>query len=204
MFLKKLLLLLLKALGAYLLVFVLWLFLAPYYLQLLGFSSAKLLPLVLKGEYRLESYQVVERSQSAGSQRTLLRYYVQVSPQVRNWIEFGTNDLTYPLVTFFTLVLVTPQLAWKRRVLILAAGFIFLWLLYSLMALFFFRVIDFVDGRGLSRLGIIEDLFGIQRLAGWKQSGGLTILAGQVLPVAVWFVSVFGQFRKGIKDKSHP
>src|SRR5574341_1742395 len=191
MFLRKLLLLLLKALGVYLLVFVLWLLLAPYYLQLLGFSSAQLLPLILKGEYHLESYQVIERSQSAGSQSNLLRYYVQVSPKIRNWIEFGTNDLTYPLVTFFTLVLVTPNLVWKRRVIILAAGLICLWLFYSLMALFFFRVIDFVDGRGLSRLGIIEDLFGIQRLAGWKQGGGLTILAGQVVPVAIWFVSVF-------------
>lgn len=203
---KKLLLLLLKAVVLYIVVFLLWLVISPYYLQCIAFTSAKLLPLILVDNYRVQSYQIMGKDERGGSQRNLLRYYIQVSPQVRNWIEFGANDLTYPIVTFFTLVLVTPNLAWKKRVKILILGFIALWLFYSVLALLFFRVIDFVNGRGLSGLGIVEDLLGMERLARWKLSGGITILTGQMVPVAVWFVSVFGQIRRlpkiGRPDKS--
>ena len=199
MSLKKLFLLLLKAFGVYIFIFILWLFLAPYYLHLIGFASAKFLPAILIKDYRVQSYEALGRSQAGGSQRNMLRYYIHVSPKARNWIEFGSNDLTYPLVTFFTLVLVTPQLSWKKRLKISVLGFLVLWLFYSLLALFFFRVIDFLDGRGLSHLGLVEDIFGMERLARWKLSGGIAILAGQFVPVAVWFVSIFGQFRGGPK-----
>ena len=198
---KKYLLLLVKAVLVYLVVFLIWIFVSPFYLHLIGFASARLLPVFLVEDYRVDSYQVEAKETQTGLKKNLIRYYILVAPQVRNWVEFGTNDLSYPLVTFFTLVLVTPKVTWKKRAKILVSGFVVLWLFYSVLALFFFRIIGYQDGRELAHLGLIEDLFGIKRLAAWKQSGGITILSGQIAPVAIWFVSVFGQLFKRSKPE---
>ncbi|OGC78075.1 MAG: hypothetical protein A2Z27_03915 [candidate division Zixibacteria bacterium RBG_16_50_21] len=187
----KILLLLAKAVGVYLIVFAFWLFISPVYLHLIAFVSAKLIPAVLIEDYRLQSYVVNPDQNPENSKRNQIRYYIHVSPTVRNWIQFGATDLTYPVVTFFTLMLVTPHLGWKKRLKFLAIGFVILWLFYSILAVFFFRVTCFQQARELAHLGIIEDLFGIERLARWKSGGGIAILAGQFVPVAVWFVSAF-------------
>lgn len=193
---KKFLLLLFKAIVVYLLVFLVWVFLSPYYLHLIGFASAKFLPAILVRDYRVESYQIMPKLGQPEGKRNQLRFTIQVAPHITNWIQFGANDLTYPVVTFFTLVLVTPRISWKKRAKLLGLGFLALWFFYSLLALFFFRIVDYQEGRQLAHLGLIEDIFGIQRLAAWKQSGGIAILSGQFVPVAIWFVSVFGQLIK--------
>ena len=199
---KKILFLLIKALVVWILILLLWwVKVSSVYQGLIAFTSAKLLPIILVDDYRVQSYEITGRGENDSSKRNLLRFYIQVSPKVRNWIEFGTNDLTYPIVTFFTLVLVTPKISWKKRLKIAGIGFLVLWLFYSVLALFFFRIIGYQDGRELAHLGLIEDLFGIKRLAAWKQSGGITILSGQIAPVAIWFVSVFGQLFKRSKPE---
>jgi|GEM_PF-5284224 len=194
---KKLLLLLLKAGAVYLLVFLSWYWLwSGGYLKLIGWGSSKFLPVILLKDYRVQSFQVLPVPGQPQGRQTQLRFTIQVSPKVTNWIQFGATDLSYPVITFLTLVLVTPGLSWKKRLKILLFGSILLWFFTCLLALLFFRVIDFADARGLSQLGIVEDILGIQRLARWKQSGGLAILAGQVVPVAIWFISIFGQLGK--------
>jgi hypothetical protein len=175
---------------------------------MMGVVSSKLLPLILVKDYRIVSYDLVPQLGQSEGKRNNLRFTIQVSPQVTNWIQFGATDLTYPIITFLTLTLVSPGLSWKKRVKILLLGSVILWLFYSLLALLFFRVIDFVDGRGLSHLGLLEDILGIERLVRWKQSGGIAIMAGQMVPVAVWFLSVFGQIwqrpKSGSSDRSAP
>jgi hypothetical protein len=192
---KKILLLLLKAILVFAVILFIWYNkwakVSQPYLELLAFSSSKILPMFLVADYKVDSYDLVPRLGQTEGAKTQIRYYIRVSPKVRNWIQFGATDLSYPIVTFFTLMLVTPNLGWKKRLKFLAIGFVILWLFYSLLAVFFFRVTCFQQGRELAYLGIVEDIFGIERLARWKSGGGIAILAGQFVPVAVWFVSAF-------------
>ncbi|OGC93867.1 MAG: hypothetical protein A2142_04105 [candidate division Zixibacteria bacterium RBG_16_48_11] len=200
---KKLLILLLRAGGVYLLVFLSWYYIwSPVYLQVIGFTTSKFLPVILVKNYRVISYELRPKLGQSVGKRNNLRFTIQVRPQVTNWIQFGATDLTYPIVTFVTLILVSPRLSWRKRLKILALGSLILWLFYSWLALLFFRVIDYLDGRGLSHLGLVENIIGMERLIRWKQSGGIAILAGQFVPVAIWFVSIFGQFWK--KSKNRP
>ncbi len=206
---RRLLLLLFKAGIFYLLIFLSWYFIwSGFYLKMIGAVSSKLVPLILVKEYRVDSYDLAPQLGQSGGKKDNLKFTIRVSPQITNWIQFGATDLTYPIITFLTLTLVSPGLSWKKRIKVLLLGSVILWLFYSLLALLFFRVIDFVDGRGLSHLGLFEDILGIERLVRWKQSGGIAILAGQMVPVAVWFVSVFGQIwrqpKGGRPDKSAP
>lgn len=196
---KKHLLLLLKGLLVYVTVFILWLVVSPFYLELIGFASSKLLPVILVENYWVDSYAVTseQASGSGPGERDQLRYNIKVNPAKIRWIQFGARDLTYPIVTFITLVLVTPRLKWKYRVKLALVGFFILWLFYSLVALLYFRITSFQHGAELANLGVIENVIGIERLTAWKQGGGLIILLGQLVPVAIWFAGVFPAIFKG-------
>ena len=205
---KKYLLLLFKAVGVYILIFICWAFVSKAYLHSVGFLAGKLYPLVAVENFRFDSHQLeLKQSDQAGNtavqnqwviskvfkylgKEYVIRFNVRVGHEVRFWVKFGTNDLSYPLVTFITLVLVTPGMGWKKRGKSLIFGVLVLLVFYSILALVFFRLTSFVRGAEFADLGWFEDIIGIERLARWKQGGGIAILMGQFVPVGIWFLTV--------------
>lgn len=177
---KKLALFVVRLIVVYIIVFILWIILNPYYNHLLGLSCSKLLPAFSSGVINVNSVTYENHA---------FEYKFVIKPKdLRPWIRKGMRleQLGVPLIIFLTLMLITPNIAVKRRLKLLLIGILIFFLCYVFLTIVI--LLGFINSKYpfVAQDNFLGKLFSIR--ANYKIAGFFLVFGQQFVPVLIWLV----------------
>jgi len=186
--LPKALRLLVRVAVVYILVFVVWLFVAPSYHLFLGHVAAKLIPWVVDSHVERIWYEdgvhYEIRFTTENSGLDLAPGQTIKGDAVVDTLQFG-----YPIVTFLVLAIALPGLPWRRRIIDLLIGAAIIVLCYSVwITIAVYEYMSTIEIQFLQHnwlVNIIPPAFY------GRYERGFFIFLGQVLPIVFYAGFIF-------------
>ena len=170
----------LRLIVVYIIVFILWIILNPYYNHLLGSTCSKLLPAFSSGVINVHSVRYESHA---------FKYNLIIKPKdLRPWIKEGLRleQLGVPLIIFLTLMLITPSIRVKKRLKLLLIGILIFFFSYVFLTIVILLGLANQKYPFIAQDNFMGKLFSTG--ANYKIAGFFLVFGQQFVPVLIWLL----------------